>query len=67
MIAYDDTGWVSWMKPSTYVIRGYVHKSRNFGGTSGWAVDLDDDFKDGGDGRWYDPNDGNVDEGESCD
>ena len=67
IIVYDDTEWVSWMKPLTYLVRGAVYQSRNFGGTSDWAIDLNYDFKDGGEGGWYNPEDVGVDEEWSCD
>ncbi|RYP70495.1 hypothetical protein DL771_005432 [Monosporascus sp. 5C6A] len=54
IIVYDDTEWVSWMKPKTYLLRSVDYFTGNFGGTSDWAIDLEYDFKDGGKGQEYD-------------
>jgi hypothetical protein len=66
ILVYDDTEWVSWMQPFTYLIRAVVYKSRNFGGTSNWAIDLEYDFASGGDGEWYNPEDEGIDNTYSC-
>jgi GH18 family chitinase len=54
IVIYDDTEWVSWMKPKTSLLRGVEYLSGNFGGTSDWAIDLEYDFKDSGKGQEYD-------------
>lgn len=65
ILVYDDTEWVSWMKPKTYLVRSVQYSIGNFGGTSDWAIDLDHDFKDGGGGDDY--ADDNAEDATACD
>lgn len=55
IIVYDDTEWVSWLKPANYLLRAARYLGGNFGGTSDWAIDLDADFGKGGDGDQQEP------------
>jgi hypothetical protein len=54
ILVYDDTEWVSWIKRKTYIWRSVQYINGNFGGTSDWAIDLENDFQDGGTGDEYD-------------
>ncbi|KAI1852620.1 hypothetical protein JX266_002161 [Neoarthrinium moseri] len=58
IIVYDDTEWVSWLKPTNYLLRAAGYLGGNFGGTSDWAIDLEFDFKDGGKGDDHEPETG---------
>ncbi|GKU21122.1 unnamed protein product [Fusarium langsethiae] len=40
ILVYDDTEWVSYMSPSTKKARESVYKGFGMGGTTDWAVDL---------------------------
>ncbi|PTD02778.1 Killer toxin subunits alpha/beta [Fusarium culmorum] len=40
ILVYDDTEWVSYMSPSTKMARETVYKAFGMGGTTDWAVDL---------------------------
>lgn len=59
IIVYDDTEWVSWITRKTYIWRTVQYMHGNFGGTSDWAIDLENDFQDGGMGDEYDYEAGN--------
>ncbi|KAK4247528.1 hypothetical protein C7999DRAFT_14472 [Corynascus novoguineensis] len=65
ILVYDDTEWVSWMTPKTYLVRSVEYSVGNFGGTSDWAIDLNNDFADGGKGEDYRDIDAGEDSG--CD
>ncbi|EJP62058.1 chitinase-like protein [Beauveria bassiana ARSEF 2860] len=41
ILVYDDTEWVSWMSPEVLNYRTKVYKAFNMGGTSNWAIDLE--------------------------
>ncbi|EYB33358.1 hypothetical protein FG05_10561 [Fusarium graminearum] len=40
ILVYDNTEWVSYMSPSTKMARETVYKAFGMGGTTDWAVDL---------------------------
>lgn len=42
ILVYDDTQWVSYMSPKVRATRTKMYKSLNMGGTSDWAIDLED-------------------------
>ncbi|KAJ3483725.1 hypothetical protein NLG97_g7237 [Lecanicillium saksenae] len=42
ILVYDDTEWVSWMSPAVMASRTAIYKSLNMGGTTNWAIDLED-------------------------
>lgn len=46
ILVYNQTQWVSWMNPSTYWDRLAWVQGLNFGGTSDWAMDLNQTFAD---------------------
>ncbi|RYP51592.1 hypothetical protein DL768_003099 [Monosporascus sp. mg162] len=56
ILVYDDTEWVSYLEPKTYLNRSATWYALNFGGTSDWSV-LVNNFKDGGKGNELDPYD----------
>lgn len=46
ILVYSQTQWVSWMNPSTYSNRLSWVQVLNFGGTSDWAMNLNQTFAD---------------------
>ncbi|OAQ63718.2 chitinase [Pochonia chlamydosporia 170] len=42
ILVYDDTQWVSYMSPEVLSTRTQIYKSLNMGGTTNWAIDLED-------------------------
>lgn len=50
ILIYDTTNWVSWLSPSSYEARRSWTDGLNFGGTSDWAVDLNQTFSNNGTG-----------------
>src|SRR5256885_2275251 len=42
ILLYDNDQWVSYMSPTTKGARKKYYESLNFGGTSDWAMDLED-------------------------
>ena len=56
-LVYDDVQWVAWMDEKNRDERSDWAKSKNFGGTITWAVDLQQ-FLPGDDGTWEPDPDG---------
>ncbi|KAJ6032219.1 glycoside hydrolase [Penicillium herquei] len=50
VLIYDETNWVSWLTPESYVERREWTDGLNFGGTSDWAIDLNTTYADDGNG-----------------
>ncbi|KAJ5765052.1 glycoside hydrolase [Penicillium odoratum] len=50
VLIYNETNWVSWLSPSSYVARREWTDGLNFGGTSDWAIDLNQTYSNGGNG-----------------
>lgn len=41
ILVYDDNQWVAWMSPEVLSYRTAVYKAFGMGGTSNWAIDLE--------------------------
>lgn len=50
VLVYNNTDWVSWLSPSSYAARRAWSDGLNFGGTSDWAVDLNQTYANDGTG-----------------
>ncbi|EXV01258.1 chitinase (glycoside hydrolase family 18) [Metarhizium robertsii] len=42
ILVYDDIQWVSYMSPEVRSTRTVIYKTLNMGGTTNWAIDLED-------------------------
>lgn len=54
VLIYDTNNWVSWLSASSYDSRRSWTDGMNFGGTSDWAVDLNQTYADNGTGAEQD-------------
>ena len=50
VVIFNETDWISWLSPESYVARREWGHSLNFGGTSDWAVDLNQTYAGNGTG-----------------
>lgn len=50
VLVYSNTNWVSWLSPSSYASRRSWSDGLNFGGTSDWAIDLNQTYANNGTG-----------------
>lgn len=50
VLVYAETNWVSWLSPSSYASRRSWSDGLNFGGTSDWAIDLNQTYANNGTG-----------------
>ncbi|GLI79232.1 glucan endo-1,3-alpha-glucosidase agn1 [Penicillium ochrochloron] len=62
---FNETDWISWLSPESYVSRREWGDSLNFGGTSDWAVDLNQTYASNGTGSEVDS--GYDDDYQLCD
>jgi chitinase len=53
-LIYNKTNWISWLSPSSYASRRSWTDGLNFGGTSDWAVDLNETYSNNGIGSAID-------------
>ncbi|KAJ5195437.1 uncharacterized protein N7498_008875 [Penicillium cinerascens] len=65
VVIFNETDWISWLSPESYVARREWGDSLNFGGTSDWAVDLNQTYASNGTGSEVDS--GYDDDYQLCD
>ncbi|PYH86435.1 glycoside hydrolase [Aspergillus uvarum CBS 121591] len=51
VLIYNETNWMSWLSLSSYAARQSWTDGLNFGGTSHWAVDLNETYSNNGTGN----------------
>lgn len=67
VLIYNKTNWVSWLSPSSYASRRSWTDGLNFGGTSDWAVDLNETYSNNGTGDAEDSGYDDTDDFTFCD
>lgn len=67
VLIYNKTNWISWLSPSSYASRRSWTDGLNFGGTSDWAVDLNETYSDNGTGSSVDSGYDDDDDYTPCD